>query len=220
MNIYELRNIISAEIVDFNQLSAALSHYAHPRGKISAWLTSGELIRVKKGLYVFGRAACRYPYSIELLANLVYGPSAISLRYALSYYGLIPETVHTITSITSKRNKRFSTPVGDFTYRYLPPAKYTIGIQIEQRPHHTHFLMASPEKALCDTIMLSEKNLTLASEDALEAFLFDDLRMDEEAFKTLSMPSIQQIADCYHNPRLTSFSNYAQRWVKNHASSH
>ena len=220
MNIYELKNRIDGEIIDFNQLNAALSHYAHPRGKINAWLKSGELIRVKKGLYVFCRVASRHAYSIELLANLIYGPSAISLRYALSYYGLIPEAVHTITSITSKRNKQFSTPVGDFTYRYLPPAKYTMGIQLEQQAHHTHFLIASPEKALCDTIMLSERNLTIDSEDALETFLFDDLRMDEAAFKKLSISSIKQIADCYHNPRLTRFSKYACLWGKNNAQRH
>lgn len=207
MNIYELRNHIDGEVIDFNQLNAALSSYAHPRGKINTWLKTGELIRVKKGLYVFGRAA-RGPFSLELLANLIYGPSAISLSYALSYYGLIPEAVHTVTSITSKRNKLFSTPVGDFTYTYLPPSKYAIGIQLQILPDNTSFLIASPEKALCDMVMLSTKNIHIASEHEIDTFLFDDLRIDEDAFKKLSMPYIQTIADFYHNSRLNRFAKY------------
>lgn len=217
MNIYELRRIIDEEVVDFNQLNAALSHYAHPRGKINQWLKTGELIRVKKGLYVFGDVIRQKPYSLELLANLIYGPSAISLNYALSYYGLIPEAVHTITSITNKRNKRFSTPVGDFTYAYLPSTKYAIGIQLQRLPSNTRFLMASPEKALCDMVALSAKNIRIASENEVGAFLFDDLRIDEDAFKQLSMPDILQIADCYHQPRLKQFAKYASLLVINNA---
>lgn len=217
MHIYELRNIINAEIVDFNQLNAALHNYAHPRGKINQWLKTGELIRVKKGLYVFGPVARRNPYHLESLANLIYGPSAISLSYALSYYGLIPEAVYTVTSITNKRNKLFSTPVGDFTYTYLHPAKYAIGIQLQTLSNNTNFLIASPEKALCDMVALSTKNIHIDSEDKLEAFLFDDLRIDENAFKTLSIASINGIADCYHNLRLNQFVKYATLWVKKNA---
>ncbi len=216
MNIHELRNAVDGEIVDFNQLKAMLHNYAHPRGKINRWLQTGDLIRVKKGLYVFGRPARKEPYSLELLANLIYGPSAISLNYALSYYGLIPETVHTVTSITNKRNKAFSTPVGDFTYAYLHPKKYAIGIQLKTLPNNTSFLMASPEKALCDTVALSAKNLRVTSEDEVEAFLFDDLRIDEDGCKTLSISDIKQIADAYHNLRLNQFVKYLNLWMKKH----
>src|SRR5205085_9208942 len=100
------------EEIDYQFLLSLLLEYARPREKISAWLKSGELIRVKKGLYIFGPQVAQGPYSPEVLANLIYGPSAISLNYALSFYGLIPERVTTITSITNKRNKQFSTAVG------------------------------------------------------------------------------------------------------------
>jgi len=216
MNIYELRNSVDDEIIDFNQLKGFLCHYAHPRGKINQWLQAGELIRVKKGLYVFGRSARRNPYNLELLANLIYGPCAISLNYALSYYGLIPEAVHTITSITSKRNKTFNTPIGEFTYVYLNPRKYAIGIQLQALRDNTSFLIASPEKALCDVVALSTKNLQINSKEDIEAFLFDDLRIDESAFKTLSRIYIKQIADCYHNLRLNQFVNYLNLRVEKH----
>jgi hypothetical protein len=214
MNIYELRNHVDGEIVDFNQLNALLHHYAHPRGRINKWLKTGELIRVKKGLYVFGPVARRSAFNLELLANLIYGPSAISLNYALSYYGLIPEAVYTVTSITNKRNKKFSTPLGDFSYTYLHPAKYAIGIQLKTLANNISFLIASPEKALCDMVALQTKNLNFRCEDDIAAFLFDDLRFDEDAFKSLSMSDMKKIAECYQNPRLNQFINYANLWMK------
>lgn len=216
MKIHDLKNLIEGEVFDFNQLNAALNHYAHPRGKISQWLKTGELIRVKKGLYVFGRNASS-PYSIEVLANLIYGPSAISLNYALSYYGLIPEAVYTVTSITNKRHKAFATPVGNFTYTYLATSKYSIGIQLKTLPSDVNILIASPEKAFCDLISLSIKNVHIMNEEAVADFLFNDLRIDEEAFKQLSMSDLQQIADVYHNPRLNRIIKYTKLWMKNNA---
>src|SRR5262249_19556355 len=135
MHIQELRHLINQEIIDYNLLKDALKNYAHPRRNISAWLKSGDLVRIKKGLYVFGDKAKREPYSLELLANLIYGPSAVSLEYALSYYGLIPERVPTVTSITNKRKKSFATPVGNFTYQYLSAEKFAIGIQLLEIHH-------------------------------------------------------------------------------------
>lgn len=81
---------IPFEEFDYQILLNSLRGYAHPRKKITALLRKGEIIRVKKGLYIFGAQHRRSPYCRELLANLIYGPSCISLEYALHYYGLIP----------------------------------------------------------------------------------------------------------------------------------
>jgi predicted transcriptional regulator of viral defense system len=91
VNIFELRKLIGQEIADYNMIISSLHQYSHPRRNISEWIKKGELIRVKKGLYVFGPKASQGPYSIEVLANLIYGPSALSMQYALYYHGLIPE---------------------------------------------------------------------------------------------------------------------------------
>ncbi|WP_267256594.1 hypothetical protein [Coxiella endosymbiont of Ornithodoros maritimus] len=54
-----------------------------------------------------------------MLANTVYGPSAISLTYALSYYALIPERVNIVTSVVNNCIKSFSTSIVEFKYYYL-----------------------------------------------------------------------------------------------------
>ncbi len=214
MNIYELRDKAEQEIVDYNQLKDALKSYSHPRKKISSWLHKGELIRIKKGLYIFGESISREPFSLEVLANLIYGPSAISLNYALSYYGMIPEAVHTITSITNKRNKIFETPVGRFSYRYLSHERYTIGIELLTLDNGINFLIASPEKALCDVITLSAKDITFKSQQNLEDFLLRDLRIDEDALKEMNLSLINEITHKYANSRLSQFTKYFRKWIK------
>ena len=91
MNGWELRKIVGHEELDTLTLNSVLSGYSNPRDKISRLVKEKVLIRIKKGLYIFGPQFAEKPYSNEILANLLYGPSAISLEYALSYYGLIPE---------------------------------------------------------------------------------------------------------------------------------
>lgn len=205
MNIYELRAKIGQEIVDYNQLKAVLSGYAHPRGKISAWLSAGDLIRVKKGLYVFGPKVSQAPYSKLVLANLIYGPSALSLETALSFYGLIPEAVHQVTSITLKKNKTFNTPIGIFSYQYLSKSRYPIGIQVVSISDKVQCLMATPEKALCDYILLKTKSFGFKTIEAVEEFLLEDLRVDEQQLNQFKWDLMNAIVEGYHNLHLERF---------------
>lgn len=163
---------------------------------------------------MFGSKASQKPASLEVLANLIYGPSAISLHYALNYYGLIPERVHTVTSITNKRNKQFTTPLGEFTYHYLSPEKYAIGIDLLETANKTHFLIATREKALCDLIALETQNICFHSEHDVEHFLFDDLRIDDIELLKLDKNQMIEIADVYHNVRLKKFITYYLKWIQ------
>src|ERR1700679_3766360 len=129
MDILQLRKAVGRDEFDHSLLTSALSSYLAVDQKINQLLKSGAIIRVKKGLYVFGPESRQIPICKESLANLIYGPSCISMEYALSHHGLIPERVETITSVTPKRDKEFNTPIGRFTYRYLGSANYPHGIE-------------------------------------------------------------------------------------------
>ena len=61
----------------------------------------GEIIRLKKGLYVSSPRVSRVELSPFLLANHIYGPSYVSMHTALRYYGLIPEAVYVVQSMTT-----------------------------------------------------------------------------------------------------------------------
>ncbi len=182
-------------------LRHALSRHKAPRQKIHELIKAGTITRVKKGLYVFPPMLNREPVCLEVLANLIYGPSCLSLEYALSYYGLIPERVVELTSVTPKRNKLFSTPVGRFRYRYLSPTRYPHGVdRVMLDPRHP-VLMATPEKALCDYIVLRPA-ITLTDRRSVHQFLSDDLRMEPEQWKGLSKKMLSKLVAAYKDARL------------------
>jgi hypothetical protein len=124
--IETIRKQIEHEAFDYQTLMVSLRDYARPRDKISDLLRKGFILRVKKGLYVFGDEYRRRPFSREILANLIYGPSYVSLDFALQHHGLIPERVEALTSVTTGRSRSFFTPVGLFTYRKIPLEAFRI----------------------------------------------------------------------------------------------
>lgn len=211
VNIYQLRKLAQREEIDYQFLLSALKKYTSPRDKISTWLKSGDLIRIKKGLYVFGQNVAEKPYSKELLANLIYGPSAISLTYALSYYGLIPEKVETITSITHNRIKLFETPIGEFKYYYINQKKYSIGIQLETIDQTCSFLIATPEKALCDQLHIIDKKEEIKTASDMEVYLFHNLRIDEALLLTLNKKILDEINQHYDDPRLSFIKPFLRK---------
>jgi len=143
-------------------------------------LDEGLLMPIKKGMYVVSPDITGIPISLPLLANLLYGPSYVSMDYALSYYGIIPERVIEVTSMTTKRGKVYDLPIGRFSYTHSQSQLYSIGINRIENPDQTGYLMASPEKALCDKLIFT-RNLNIQSKRALKGLLFDDLRIDEDA---------------------------------------
>lgn len=187
-----LRRQIGREEFDFPALMGALSSYANPREKVTSLLRKGVIVRVKKGLYVFGEDYRLRPYSRELLANLIYGPSFLSLDYALSYHGLIPERVELLTSVTTGRARTFKTPVGTFIYRPAALASFHLGMnRVEQK--NISFLIASAERALADKVR-EDRSTGLRSIGDAERYLFADLRVDESTFRKLNLGFLHQLA--------------------------
>jgi len=104
----------------------------------------GFILQIKRGLYVFPDAL---PPDIYI-ANKLYSPSYISLEFALSYHGVIPETVYEITSVTTKTTRRFETLGKVFSYRKIKKTAYT-GYGVEKQKGIS-FYIADAEKAFVD----------------------------------------------------------------------
>ena len=180
--------------LDYVFLTSLLSDYARPRQEISRLLKSGALVRVKKGLYVAATNPSA-PYSKEILANLIYGPSYISLESALRIHRLIPERVDELTSVTCNRDKTFKTPVGVFSYRFLRPSVFALGVT-QAAVEGRHYLLATAEKALVDKLWFERKNL--APKDVAE-FVFDDLRIEPTGLRGLNAKRLATITDNYQD---------------------
>jgi hypothetical protein len=206
----DVRDRIQAEVFDYQTLIDALKGLAYPRNRINDLLRQGVILRVKKGLYVFGDRYRRHPYSKELLANLVYGPSYVSLDYALAYHGLTPERVEALTSVTPNRSRRFATPVGLFIYRQIPARAYEVGAVRVEADHQLAFLIASPEKALADKIV-SVRGAPIASIGEMVRFLEEDLRIDAGAIRSLSPERIDEFAGRYRSLKLRRLSGHLRR---------
>jgi predicted transcriptional regulator of viral defense system len=106
----------------------------------------GIIIRIKRGLYVFPDALPPELY----LANKLYNPSYISREFALSYHGIIPETVYEITSVTTKSTRLFETLGKIYSYRKIKKSAFT-GYVVEKQRGFT-FRIADAEKAFVDTL--------------------------------------------------------------------
>lgn len=213
----ELRRHIPFEEFDYQILLDSLRGYAHPRKKITSLLRKGEIIRVKKGLYIFGEQYRRAPYCRELLANLIYGPSCVSLEYALHYHGLIPERVETVTSVTCGRSRSFDTPVGHFSYRAIPMTAYMIGIDRIELADGRAFLMALPEKALADRVV-AERGSALRTQKELAVLLRESLRIDSSALSALDPEALVTIAAAYRSRRLKLLAQHVARLRKAEAT--
>lgn len=205
MGFRQLRQSISIEEFDYQLLMSHLEEYSNKRDVITRLIRSGQIIRVKKGLYVFGQDYRKGLVSKEVLANQIYGPSYISFEYALSYYGMIPERVETLTSATTGRSRIFNTPLGSFSYRHLPVEKYGCGITIKQLDDHHSMFIATPEKAILDQVYISQG---LTGKMKLEEYFRDDLRIDEDFLKKLSIERLREIADCFSSPKVSRAVNY------------
>ena len=177
---------------DHAMLMHELREYASPKAKITRLIKSGEIIRVRRGIFL---PAADRGYSLKSLAAIVYGPSYISFESALSYYGIIPEKVNAVTSATFKKNKNriFHTPLGDFYYYYLPAAAYPYAVKCEQEGG-ANFLIASPEKALCDLLFRTGR---VGSCEALRKLLHEYWRIEPGSLETLDFDTIEFLAPLY-----------------------
>jgi len=200
MNIYQLRHTAQREEIDYDYLVDLLRAYKHPRMKIRQWLASKELIRVKKGLYIFADHVRQWGYSQELLANWIYGPSALSLHYALSFYQLIPERVYRMTSITIKRSKTFETALGSFQYFHLPAHRYHQSLTIYTETPHQKFFIARPEKALVDLLTLSAP--IFSSIEELLVYCEEDMRIDLDNIREMNQTEFLKLQACYQHKNL------------------
>lgn len=166
--------------------------------KVRSLERNGNLLRIKKGLYVVSPIVTRVPLSPELIANHVYAPSYVSMHSALRYYGLIPEAVYSIQSMTIKHTRCFDTPLGRFDYTCMSREAFPVGVTIINKQTYT-FLMATPEKALCDLIANST-NVNLRYLKDVERFLSEDLRMDLDDFRNMDITVFERYVEVGKKP--------------------
>ena len=160
--------------------------------KVALLETAGRIIRLKRGLYVVAPKESGLLLSVNLIGNVLYGPSYISMLTALREYGMIPERVETIESMTTHLTVSFQNDAGLFEYHHCAKDYYPIGITQRQEEGVT-YLIATPEKALCDYI-ISTPRLPLRFLKETYEFLENDLRLDMDAFTDMDVNILKRCA--------------------------
>ncbi len=111
---------------------------------LSRNVKNGNLVKYRRGLYGF-----KGEHSSEiLLANKVYQPSYVSLEYAMMHYGIIPETVYSITSVTTRTSREFI--INNIVYSYHRIKKKAFTGYLNNDFDGQVAFLAEPEKALVD----------------------------------------------------------------------
>jgi phage terminase large subunit-like protein len=99
-----------------------------------------------------------------------------------------------VRSATFKRAKQFENEIGNFEYISVPPNYYSIGVTQQNVDNEYTYLLATPEKALCDLI-LATRNFRLQSIKAIQVFLEEDLRIDLFSWQNVDTEIIRQCVD-------------------------
>lgn len=149
---------------------------------IASNLDSGLFVKLRNNYYTI-KDSQPSPY---LIANKIYQPSYISLERALSHYGIIPEVVYAVTSVTTKSSREFTTPKGNFIYQCIKKIAFTgYGLCLIDKDN---VLMATPEKALADYLYFV---------DLKRASLNDRLEL-----KHINKPELIAFVNLFARPRM------------------
>lgn len=178
--------------INVNVLASIYSERKYVRNKISSLEDEGKIIRLKRGLYVASPEFSDKLLSLNLIANHLYGPSYVSCQSALAYYGLIPERVYGVTSMTMEHSRKFTNSLGTFDYIRCEQDVFAIGLDM-QRESDVSFVIATPEKALCDLIATTP-GLNLRYTNEILTWLEDDIRFDMDEFFKLNVSVLEEYA--------------------------
>ncbi|MDT8287370.1 MAG: hypothetical protein RQ748_09695 [Elusimicrobiales bacterium] len=171
--------------------------------QLERWRRSGRIVKLRRGLYMLGAGERRLEPGRAYLAGQIYQPSYVSLEYALSVYGLIPERPADMTSVSARKTAVFVNDFGTFSYQSVKPSVFRGFTAVKDETGFPYF-MAEPEKAVADFVYLNLGKCPSAEKEAgeylAEAFRFQDLaslrrRRLKEYFALFGMKKMDRIAD-------------------------
>ena len=145
------------------------------RNNLTRWCKKGLLEKLRNQYYAFPDYH-QMPDFSRYVANRIYTPSYISLHSALSFYGMIPEEVVQLTSVTTLKTAKFNNSFGTFHYQNVKTNLF-FGYEIKLMQNGRGLFFATPEKALIDLLYLNSYYKT--EQDMEELRLDEDFMHDE-----------------------------------------
>ena len=206
VNLESLKNIpVTSDI-----LAGVVGNYKATANKLSRMISDGVLIHLKKDLYVVSPQITKCKISEGLVANHIYNPSYVSMLTALRIYGIIPERVTTIQSMTVKKSWAIRNETGFYTYTCCDSDYYKIGITYREE-EGISYMIATPEKALCDWIAYTP-GINLRFISSAKQYLVDDMRMDLKCLKNMDNSLLEQcLQSCKKKESIKNVIKFIER---------
>lgn len=154
---------------------------------IKYWLKGGDLIALKKGVYIFAE---RYKNEkdkdglLSYISGQLVSPSYLSLEFVMAKYQLLTESVNTITAITTKTTRDYSNRLATFRY-YTVTDKLFCGYRIEMIGG-APVAIASKSKAVFDFLYLRFAKSAAINEREVEELRINWENINKKEFKELT----------------------------------
>ena len=196
-----LVTVADLRFFDLNTIRTMFPEDQNVHANLHRWKRSGKVLELRRGLYTLSETYRKLPVHAPALAYAIYPPSYLSLQWALSWYGIIPEHTVMHTSVSTRETRSFVNDFGHFSYRTVKQQLFHgyEEVQIMGAPVY----LAVPEKALCDFWYLTTG-------------LWDTARMESYRFnpEIADPEQLDRIVDSFRSPRmdkaLQAWRSYAQ----------
>jgi len=210
MEFERLLEIVGDEpIFETSLLLAGDVNPTNTRRQLSRWTKAGRLYQLRRGLYALAPPFQKVKPHPFLIANRMVRASYVSLQAALAYYGLIPEYVPVVTSVTTARPGRWETPLGVYEFRHVKTG-LLFGYRLTDLGGDQKAFVATPEKALLDLVYLQAggdspvylRELRLQNLDRLNP---EEIRRQADRS---GRPKLRRAAELIVELRLTEMQEY------------
>jgi predicted transcriptional regulator of viral defense system len=178
-------------IVESDSIITLTGDAPSARVQISRWVASGVLLQLRRGYYLLAKRYRKKEPDPLYIANVLCAPSYVSLEYALGYYGLIPESVAAITSITTGRPQVLDTPLCRFDYHHVTPPRF-FGYETQGLRSFAPVQIALPEKALLDLVYFTPGRI--------DEHFFDSIRLQN--IESLDLAVLRDTASRMGGPKM------------------
>jgi hypothetical protein len=165
-------------------------------------MKAGELIRLRRGLYMLPYKYRSQPCHPYVLAQRLVPGSYVSLETALAFHNWIPEAVYSTASVMpGHKAKEFSyESLGRFTFHPLPiQVGYFLELVERVKLVEQPVLMAQPVRALLDLVCLKKVEWQGL------AWLVQGMRIDEDVLHQVTGAELRTLKQVYKRKRVKGF---------------
>lgn len=203
MQFFDIKQQLTDFIVFSQQDIQKIDPSFHTQ-RLSDWQRKKYIKKVRKGYYVFSDLQID-ERTLFFIANHIYAPSYISLESAFAFYHLIPESVYSITSVTSCRKLKCDLEGNTFSFSHLKN-KFFFGYELQNIGKH-YFMIAEVEKAILDFLYINSRIKSIEDFEGLRFNIF-------EIREKLQKEKFQKYLEAFHNKSLFARANRFLKYIE------